>query len=103
MSNPTLPINIVMISWLVLPRIVSEIAFKRCPGWTYMIRPPYSPIRFGVSIVMLHPARTDLTDLNNENLSSGEMRIFHFKDSSPQFSNINNTTIQNVLVAQLSL
>ena len=99
--TPIVPINIVTVSWLILPSMVSEIALKRCVSLTYMILPPYSPIRFGVSIVMLHPAKTAFTDLENENLSNGDISRRHLAASMPQLKNINANTNQNLASAQL--
>ena len=57
------PITNVITNWLMLPAIVNEIALMRLATSMYKIRPPYSPIRFGVSIVILQPESMDLNAL----------------------------------------
>lgn len=66
-ASAMVPESMVTASWLILPRMVSEIALIRNASSTYNIRPPYSPIRLGVSMVILHPANTALREYNKEN------------------------------------
>src|SRR5437868_14017439 len=81
--------------------MVSEIDLNLCSSDTYNMRPPYSPMRFGVSMVTLQPASTDLNDLEKENLSSGEMSNCHFLASIPQLTNIRMKTSQKLHLCQL--
>ena len=83
---PTAPINIVKKSWLMLPKIVNGMASNRFSSFTYNILPPYSPTRFGVSMVILQPANTLLNAVSNENFSKGSMSICHLRASIPQFT-----------------
>jgi hypothetical protein len=70
---------------------------------TNNIRPPYSPMRLGVIIVILHPAKTALNALLNEIVSNGRIIFSHFIVSSPQFINIRKKTNQKNAECQLLL
>lgn len=99
---PTVPMIMVTRNWLMLPRIVSVIALSLFCGCTYTILPPYSPIRLGVSIVMLQPASTDLKAFAKENFSRGFICICHLRASIPQFTATSTTASQKNGFSQLS-
>ena len=89
------PIIIVIVSWLILPTIVAEMAFILFSGLRNKILPPNSPVRLGVNIVMLQPANTDFSDFEKFIFSNGDKSNCHFKASKPQFKSNINTTSQN--------
>src|SRR5476649_2143962 len=68
-----------------------------------MTRPPYSPMRLGVKIAQVNPQNTDSiafhTDMGDNNL----VKRHHFNDSSTQFTNINTTTADMVMITLLRL
>ena len=81
--SPQVPITMVTANWLMLPNMVNEMARNLWGGSTKRIRPPYSPILLGVSIVMLQPAITDLNALTKVNFWSGRNNSCHLRDSIP--------------------
>ena len=62
-NKPTEPANKVMISWLILLTIVSEITRRRLPSSMYKILPRYSPILLGVLTENETPDKIALNDL----------------------------------------
>jgi hypothetical protein len=50
----------VMINCAIPPAIESVTALRRLPSFTKRMRPPYSPMRFGVFIEKVTPHKTDL-------------------------------------------
>ena len=87
-------------NWLMLPAMVNDIALMRLPSSIYKMRPPYSPIRLGVSMVTLQPDKTDLKARHNENCCTCCTNTCHFLASIPQFTSINSRTSQNFPCAQ---
>ena len=87
-------------NWLMLPAMVKEIALMRLPSSMYKIRPPYSPIRLGVSMVTLQPDKTDLKARHKEKCCTCCTNTCHFLASIPQFNSINSITNQNFPCAQ---
>ena len=66
----------------MLPTIVAEIAFILFSGHTNNILPPNSPVRLGVTIVILQPAKTDLSDFNKYSKSMKNLdNIEHIENS----------------------
>lgn len=100
-NSPKQPIIIVTSNWLMLPTIASEIALMRLPFSIYKIRPPYSPILLGVSMVILQPDKTDLKALKKENAWICFTSNLHFMASILQLVNIKKTTSHNFQLAQL--
>ncbi len=88
-------------SWLMLPKMVNGMASKRFSSFTYSILPPYSPTRFGVSMVMLQPANTLLNAMRIENFSKGFINICHLRASIPQFTNTSKHANHNVGACRL--
>src|SRR5690348_861593 len=84
-----------MISWLMLPAMDREIAFKRLPSFTYNIRPQYSPILLGVFKESARPLSTDLYARKNPMDCKGFNKTCHFLASMPQFTKARRTTSQN--------
>ena len=91
-TKPAVPINRVTNSWLILPNIVWDIALSLLFSFIYKILPPYSPIRLGVSMVILQPASTLLNAVKKDSFSSGAINNCHLRDSKAQFTIINKTT-----------
>ena len=96
-----MPISTVTKSWLTLPKIVNGIASKRFSCLTYKIRPPYSPTRFGVSMVMLQPASTLLKEFIKDSFSRGRRSSCHLKASIPQFKSIRKNANHNTGFSKL--
>lgn len=102
-NKPMQPIKNVIINWLIPLNMDIEMALILFSFATNNIRPPYSPMRLGVIIVILHPAKTALKALLNDILSNGFINFFHFIVSSPQFINIRKKTNQKNAECQLLL
>ena len=99
--KPAHPIIIVISNWLMLLTIFKEMAFMRCSSCINSILPPYSPMRLGVSIVILQPDNTDLNALINENCCTCLTSSCHFLASMPQLTNIKKNTATNLRLLQL--
>ena len=100
--SPIVPAVTVTISWLILPSMVRETASILFSSFTNNILPPNSPIRFGVSMVTLQPASTDLKAVKKEILSNGAINNCHLRVSIPQLTNIRKKTSQKPPVCQLT-
>ena len=99
--NPAQPIVIVTSNWLILLTIFKEMALMRCSSFTNNILPPYSPIRLGVSMVILQPDSTDLKALIKENSCTCKTNSCHFFASIPQLTSIKKITSKNWRLFQL--
>ena len=82
----------VIISWLRLLRIVSEITLKRLPSSIYRTLPKYSPVRLGVVTEKDTPEKMAFNDLKKPTGCTFCTDIFHFNASSDQFANIKTKT-----------
>ena len=63
MISPITPMSNVMMSWLILQAMVSEIVFSRLPSCIYKILPRYSPTLLGVLTEKDTPDKTALKAL----------------------------------------
>src|SRR5690606_39464494 len=70
---------------------MAKAPFTRFPGFRYRIRPPYSPIRFGVKMARVKPASKDSVDFHSDTFSIFAIRYFHLKTSVPQLRTIKPT------------
>lgn len=59
-NNPPQPISTVIVSWQMLPAMDNETDLILLPSFIKSMRPPYSPILFGVFNESVTPAKTDL-------------------------------------------
>ena len=99
--KPAQPITIVTSNWLMLEAILSDMALIRFCSFKNKILPPYSPIRLGVSMVILQPASTDLNALRKENCCICNTSSCHFFASIPQLTSIKIITVKNFQLFQL--
>ena len=88
---PATPNIRVITSWLRLPKNMRVAALTLLPSFRYNTLPRNSPNRLGVSMVKLTPAITLFTEVHRLVGWTWEVKICHFFDSSPQFTNINAT------------
>lgn len=77
------------------PAIESVIAFIRLPSFTKRIRPPYSPMRFGVFKESVTPHKTDLYAVMKLIGCKVFISNCHLRASMPQFTNTKAITSQN--------
>lgn len=90
--NPAIPKKMVMISWLMLPSIVSEITFILFPSRIYKTRPRYSPTRFGVVTENETPEKIAFNAVKKLTGCTFDTDNFHFNASSDQFTNMSINT-----------
>lgn len=76
------------------PIAIAPLALLR--GFKRRIRPPYSPILFGVNIAHVSPQKTDLIAFHQLINSIRRLRYFHLTTSIAQFINIITTTTASV-------
>src|SRR5690606_27281136 len=90
--NPVKPIISVMISWLILPVIVRDIAFSLLPSFMYSTLPRYSPTRFGVVTEKETPDNTARKAVKKSTCCTLLTASFHLKVSNDQLSSIRKNT-----------
>ena len=93
-AKPIVPTTIVINNWLNPHKAFTETAFILFSFFTKINLPRISPVRLGIIIATLHPAKTDSNALTNGRNWIGVSNTFHFKASVAQLININKNTNQ---------
>ena len=94
-TKPKIPVAIVVMNWAKLPVPVAKAPYVRFPLSRNNIRPPISPILFGVKMPIVIPEKTALKALMNVKYWTLSIKTFHLIVSMPQFKNINKKTDRN--------